>query len=256
MKKIVSAVLCLSLLLALGVAFTSCAHKCTFQEAWTKDDVAHWHACNADGCEEIADKEDHKWDEGRITKPATQEADGVKTFVCTVCEGTKTETVAFTGFSEEEWNAAFADSVFENFTYTENAVTEGSGVSITTETVYKFTKDNAFVKMTMAGESEEMYAPDKTTANALCEQLVASIKDLTPYENYRYDTETKTYKATKPVEIASLGTSTTDITLTFSEGKLTKIEYSVSFVQQGIAFSATATVTLGDYGTVVLNPEA
>lgn len=39
------------------------------------------------------DKVAHTWDEGKITKEATKEADGEKTFTCTVCGETKTEAV-------------------------------------------------------------------------------------------------------------------------------------------------------------------
>ena len=35
----------------------------------------------------------HSWDEGKVTKPATEAADGVKTFTCTRCGETKTETI-------------------------------------------------------------------------------------------------------------------------------------------------------------------
>ena len=212
MKRIVSVVLFLSLLLTLSVSLASCMHKCEFSAEWSKDEVSHWHACTGEECAEIADKADHTWDEGAITTKATQEADGVKTFTCTVCSQTKTEPVAFTGMTEEEWNAAFTDSVFENFSYNEKAMTTGSGVSVGSETTYKFTVDNAYAKMTIADQSQEAYAPNTTEANALRDQLVQSIKDLTPYDSYQYNAETKTYKATKPVEIAALGASTSDIT--------------------------------------------
>ena len=36
---------------------------------------------------------DHRWDEGVITKPATRTEDGEKTFTCTVCQTTRTETI-------------------------------------------------------------------------------------------------------------------------------------------------------------------
>ena len=35
----------------------------------------------------------HKWDAGKVTKAATEKAEGVKTFTCTVCKATKTETI-------------------------------------------------------------------------------------------------------------------------------------------------------------------
>lgn len=256
MKKILSVVLFVSLLFALSVSLTSCMHKCEFSTEWSKDNVSHWRTCTEDGCTEIDEKADHTWDEGEITTKATQEADGVKTFTCTVCSQTKTEPVIFTGLSKDEWAAAFSDSVFENFTYTEKGVTAGSGVSVDSETIYKFTADNAFVKMILAGQSQEMYAPSEKDANDLRKQLIDSIKAMTFHEDYQYDAETKTYKANKPIEIAALGASTSDITLTFTEGKLTEIKYEISFTQNNIAFTANATITLSDYGTVVLNPNA
>lgn len=256
MKNIRSISLILCLLLALSATLTACAHKCEFSEDWSKDATAHWHACTKKNCEEVADKADHTWNEGEITKKATQEADGVKTFTCTVCSQTKTEAVAFTGLSEDDWNAAFKDSVFQNFTYAEVSSTEGGGVSVDTEAVYKFTKDIAWVQMTMAGQTEESYAPDKESADALREQLIASIKELTSYNDYEYDAASKCYKAKKAIKIDSLNASTSDITLKFANGKLAEIKYSVSFTQSGIKFSATSTVTLSDYGKVTLDPSA
>ena len=37
---------------------------------------------------------EHKWDNGKVTKAATYTATGVKTYTCTVCGATKTETIA------------------------------------------------------------------------------------------------------------------------------------------------------------------
>ena len=36
---------------------------------------------------------DHVWDAGEVTKEATETEEGVKTFTCTVCKGTKTESI-------------------------------------------------------------------------------------------------------------------------------------------------------------------
>lgn len=45
---------------------------------------------------------DHAWDDGKVTTPATCKDAGVKTFTCTRCNTTKTETIAKT--SEHTWN--------------------------------------------------------------------------------------------------------------------------------------------------------
>lgn len=244
------------MLFILSVTLVSCGHECEFSAEWSKDAISHWHECTDEDCTEIADKADHVWDEGVITTPATQEADGVRTFTCAVCAQTKTEAVAFTGLSEAEWNAAFASAVFENFAYREAAVISGRGVSINGENIYKFTNDNAFVKMTLADQSRESYAPDKASANEARSQLVDSIKQLAPYAKYEYDAATKTYKATSEIYIASLGASTSDMTVTFADGKLVEIKYSISYTQEGYNWTADSTVTISDYGTVVLTPPA
>lgn len=60
---------------------------------WSSDATYHWHDCTVSGCGEQFDKAEHVWDEGTVTTPATFTSDGEKTYTCTVCEKTKTETV-------------------------------------------------------------------------------------------------------------------------------------------------------------------
>lgn len=43
--------------------------------------------------QEVVKATGHKWDNGTITKPATETETGVKTFTCTVCKKTKTEVI-------------------------------------------------------------------------------------------------------------------------------------------------------------------
>ena len=61
--------------------------------AWSSDATYHWHDCTVSGCGEQFDKAEHVWDEGTVTTKATFTSDGEKTYTCTVCEKTKTETV-------------------------------------------------------------------------------------------------------------------------------------------------------------------
>ncbi len=46
------------------------------------------------------EKQEHTWDEGKITTEANCGQDGVKTYTCSVCKGTKTETI---GKPEHNW---------------------------------------------------------------------------------------------------------------------------------------------------------
>lgn len=58
--------------------------------SWTKhDETQHVHICE---CGET-EYEDHSWDDGVITTPATYEQDGVKTYSCFDCEATYTAVI-------------------------------------------------------------------------------------------------------------------------------------------------------------------
>ncbi len=66
--------------------------ECTHVEAYKPvDDTNHDLYCTA--CNETLATEAHTWDEGTVTTEPTVEAEGVKTFTCTVCAHTRTEAV-------------------------------------------------------------------------------------------------------------------------------------------------------------------
>ncbi|MBO5106186.1 MAG: S-layer homology domain-containing protein [Clostridia bacterium] len=57
---------------------------------WVKiDDNNHKHTCSCTATE----TEEHKWDDGKITTEPTETTEGVKTYTCSECKGTKTEAV-------------------------------------------------------------------------------------------------------------------------------------------------------------------
>ena len=56
---------------------------------WTKvDNDQHKRTCSTCG-DSVAETDEHKWDDGKITKPATCATPGEKTYTCSVCKGTK-----------------------------------------------------------------------------------------------------------------------------------------------------------------------
>ena len=59
--------------------------------------TTHTCACGDSYVDTYVDALGHAWDEGKVTKPATEAEDGVKTFTCTRCGETKTETIPATG---------------------------------------------------------------------------------------------------------------------------------------------------------------
>ena len=69
-------------------------HTHSYGTDWKSDATNHWHAC---ACGEKKDKAVHTYDAGKITKDPTDTTEGIKTFTCTVCGATKTETIPATG---------------------------------------------------------------------------------------------------------------------------------------------------------------
>lgn len=59
---------------------------------WTNlDDTQHQRICSNDNSH--IEKENHIWDEGKVTTEPTEQVEGIKTFTCSVCGATKTEKI-------------------------------------------------------------------------------------------------------------------------------------------------------------------
>ena len=131
--------------------------------------------CQVTKTEEIPSLGGHKWDAGTVTKAATCEGTGVKTYTCTVCQATKTEEIAATGHTWDEG------------TVTKAATCEEKGVKTYT------------CKACKATRTEEIAATGHTwdegivTKAATCEEK--GVKTYT----------CKACKATRTEEIAALG---------------------------------------------------
>ena len=67
----------------------------TWQDEWTADETQHWYECSV--CKRKKDTADHTWDAGTVKKEATCEENGVKTYTCTICNGSKNEEIPALG---------------------------------------------------------------------------------------------------------------------------------------------------------------
>lgn len=65
-------------------------HTHAYDDAWKKDDASHWLEC---ACGEKNELAAHTWNDGVITTEPTTEAEGVKTYTCTVCAAKKAEAI-------------------------------------------------------------------------------------------------------------------------------------------------------------------
>ena len=95
----------LMLVLSLSVLAACNKNKHNFSGEWKNDEQYHWHECVTKKHTDVADKADHTFDAGVVTKEPTEAEEGVKTFTCTVCGYQKTEAVPKLGhtFDMNKW---------------------------------------------------------------------------------------------------------------------------------------------------------
>ncbi len=95
----------LMLVLSLSVLAACNKNKHNFSGEWKNDEQYHWHECVTKKHTDVADKADHTFDAGVVTKDPTEAEEGVKTFTCTVCGYQKTEAVPKLGhtFDMNKW---------------------------------------------------------------------------------------------------------------------------------------------------------
>ena len=74
-------------------AIPALGHEHIIASEWTADEQFHWHDASCGREEHRTGKTAHTWDNGTITKPATEQETGEKAFTCTVCGRIKTEVI-------------------------------------------------------------------------------------------------------------------------------------------------------------------
>ena len=94
------------LILVLSI-LCSCGHSHVFSKIYSTDESSHWYVCK---CGEKKDLGEHTFDEGKITVFPTTEREGIKTYVCTVCQYKKNEAIEkITVEHVHDFNVEFSD---------------------------------------------------------------------------------------------------------------------------------------------------
>ena len=90
MKKKILVIFCLMF----SAFLASCnSNKHIANKEWAFDSSQHWHECVTKNHDDKLDVADHTWNDGVVTTQPKETAEGVKTFTCTVCGATKTESM-------------------------------------------------------------------------------------------------------------------------------------------------------------------
>ncbi len=108
MKKLISAILALTLFVGGLFSLVSCEPKHSFSVDWALNDTHHWHVCNDKDCAEISDKGEHV----------------MENHICKVCGYCDANSVRMT-VSEAEFEAALRLNNFKNVTMTGSITFEG-----------------------------------------------------------------------------------------------------------------------------------
>lgn len=247
MRRVIAIFILISIL---SVTFSACEHTCEFVQEWSFDESLHWHDCEKKRCELRDQEDEHTWDEGVVTAKATQEASGVTTYTCTVCDYKKTEELEFTGMSKSDWNVAFQDKMFENFTYREEVFIEYDDDYTDYETKYEIIP-NKCKYYTRRNNSENEGVLLGEDRDEIKDDLVKTIRTLCKYESFKYDPETKSYKVApgKSFAVPHHNSTTKDARITFIDGRVSEIFFTDEMFASGKLRPVETRIYFSDYGT-------
>ena len=68
-------------------------HQHTFSNEWDSDDTYHWHSATCSHTNEVSEKSEHSFDDGIITKEATESETGIIQYTCSICGKVKEEII-------------------------------------------------------------------------------------------------------------------------------------------------------------------
>lgn len=270
-------ILFISCVLCIVFALNSCGeHKHEKAEDIQHDDSHHWYTCTDEGCNELLEKEEHKWNDGKITIEPTPTKEGVKTYVCTVCKTVKTEFVQYQSaptVTKAQWESAFSVSNFSNATIDFSEAREANGKNHITKyhiesegsklylTIKTFENDKQISYYGKYQENEliwEFDSEEKTieeTSQTIGVGNISSVSKLLSdnglelgglYDSFVYNEKTKSYDASN---IKTEKMSFKSVSVSVNEGKLLKI---VAVTNEAVP--TTVEMNFSSYGTTKATP--
>ena len=285
MKKLISLMMAVALVLSLGTLLIACdeTHEHAFDATWTYDETTHWHVCTGDTCTEAADRAEHTFTDPVVVTEATLDAEGTTKQTCTVCGYEKGGKVAFAGVSENKWEAMLAASNFDNFTLTQTGdmttTADGEEFETSETSTFKIAGDKGELVMYFDGQEDRTVFDGEIAEAQKLQYTQLFMCLLREYENFVYDAEQKVYAVNKTITIeetfkAIVVSSDSDITMSdlpttivmrnakakiSNDGKLLELvcDYTQSMEIQGrpVSVSGVTTWTFSNYGTTVIEDQ-
>ena len=251
MKKIITSILCLCLLVGALSSCAGCGKHPTdpnakghnFLDQWSTNATYHWHDCSDKTCTVQIDKAEHTWGEPTLVKEATVHEHGELKYVCTVCARSKTEAVVFKGFDASFWADIAKAENFANITVaentTQNEVYKSASYLFTAEAVHvtNINTDTSEMTSEVAGEATAQrlrtyYADLFSVVIALGEKCdyVEISRTFSSASTFDVTIDGTAYKLSElAIELDSdLKASKLNFVLTDAAGAATKYEISLS----------------------------
>ena len=160
----------------------------------------------------------------------------------------KEETKISTTLTREQWEAAFSEKQFENFTYKEVAVVKMLGTETVGETIYEFEKSKAKITAVVSGITQSQVVTGDEL-DMVREGFFDSLLPMVDFDDYTYDEKTKSYVLTGSCTVPSLGAEATSVVIKFENGKVIEMTYACKASQSGFEYEASSTITFTKYGT-------
>ena len=158
------------------------------------------------------------------------------------------KTTISTNLTRAQWEDAFSEEQFENFTYKEVAVVKMLGTETNAETIYEFEKDKVKITAVVSGVTQsQVFSSDE--ADEIRESFFDSLLPMVDFDDYTYDKKTQSYVLTGSCTIPSLGAEATSAVIKFKNGKIVEMTYTCKASQSGFEYEASSTVTFTKYGT-------
>ena len=257
-RRVLSLILATILCVSTTLALTSCGSH-TFKTTWDKDETHHWHACEDEKCTEVADKAEHTWDEGKETTYATDLANGVMTYTCTVCKQTKTSPTTFNGVNITQYGMAVDAATLSNVTVT---IKMKSGNQTKTSTLklngseYEHHGETHDGTVSSSGDNA-----DSSNARRNKYLFFAAIDEVTEttkvnHKDLIYDAAGGTYSTADDFtvviedEAANNVITYTSIVMTISGTLVQTVEAEITVTHGAdVLYSGTIEIELSDYGT-------
>ena len=286
----------LMLILSLSVLTACSKNKHNFSSEWKNDEKYHWHECVTKKHTDIADKADHTFDVGVVTKEATEDEEGVKTYTCTTCGKTKTATIgkldhnhtfdmeAWTFDDENHWHPATCDHSDEKKDFAAHIWNDGEtitpadygveGVKSYTCTVCKATRTEPIAALE-AKNNDIKLVDGKTLGKDYDGEVISITKDDFVIEGNRVPAfmfkvkgvDDNTYTATAPknageytVKVSVEGTAEWKaVTKTFDftiTPMVISVEWENEYCNTNVFSGEPAELIAGDEATITITMES